>query len=171
MNTDHHGGHTWSNSQGSSGPLPSKHRALMGVGRPLPSASGVVLGHDHRSMGLCLEPGRFPLGPLSALVNMRLILLLHESPSDICCITMPPSLLSQRLNTAVPQNINPAIRFTNTALAWMCFLASVPIKRHIFRIKSTHYSCFAIPLLQLMPAASIINTLDVVYFCKPQLIL
>lgn len=154
--------------------LPLKPRALLGVGqegvrkkpppcslRPPPSAPGLLLGHAHRSVLFVFRAwicsSFYPWPPHLPLWEWHWFSFCRRAPWKIWCIIVSLLLFPQRLNTAVPRNIDPVIWFTNTALAWRCFLASVPIKRHIFRIKPTHYSFFTIPLLQLMPAACIIN--------------
>lgn len=152
--------------------------------RPLPSAPGVEpsshyltrhLGGTHGSEVLGLEPESVAASPLGSHTYpcekepwFSSCMRAHE---NIWCIIMPLISSLHRLNTPVPLNNNPAIWFADTALAWMCFLAGGTSEEiDVLRNKSTHYSFFTISLL-LIPAACIINNLDIVYCCKLQCIL
>ena len=165
--TEHRGGHTWSNLRDPSGPLSSKAQSTR-VGelqerkplarslRPLLSAPGVEpsshyltrhLGRIHGSEVLGLEPESVAASPLGSHTYpcekeswFSSCVRAHE---NIWCIILPLNSSLHRLNTPVPLNNNPAIWFADTALAWMCFLASGTSEEiDVLRIKSTHYSFF-----------------------------
>lgn len=168
VDTEHHGDKTGAIRRVPRDLFPPMHRVLVEVERnirkkPSPAApgllshplytpaSGVVLGQDYGAIMFVFRAqinGGFSPGaqvnPCENETNSPLAWVPIRTSDALSCLSI---LLSQRLNTPVPLNINPGIWFKNTALTWMCFLASFSIKRLIFRIKFTHNSFFTIPLL------------------------